>query len=96
MEFLLSSQIENDYLFVLDNGKIGSKQISNPKIWIFNLINDTLIKTIEIPIDMSYNAMKSGLLVEMAVYFPNEICLDNVIVSIFSLITVYKKKYEKI
>ena len=78
----------------MDNGQIGetNKQICNPKLLIFDLKNDMLVKTIYIPLDIATNKTGSGLLVDVFVYVPNEKCthfLDKMIVSMFFiLITV--------
>jgi len=72
----------------MDSGKIGTDQICNPKLLIFNLKDDTLVKTINIPIDI---ADKTGLLTAPLVYISNETCmqfLDKMIVSISSLLII--------
>ncbi|XP_011065388.1 PREDICTED: major royal jelly protein 3-like [Acromyrmex echinatior] len=63
--------IRCNHLFVMDNGKIGTDQICNPKLLIFNLKGDRLVKNIHIPI-----ADKMGLLVTPLVYIPNETCMQ--------------------
>ncbi|KYM97327.1 Major royal jelly protein 5 [Cyphomyrmex costatus] len=79
--------IRCNHIFVLDSGRIGPDQICNPKLLIFNLKDDTLVKTIYIPFDIASNATGSGLLVVPYVYVPGECThfLDKMIVSIFFL-----------
>ncbi|TGZ32851.1 Major royal jelly protein 3 [Temnothorax longispinosus] len=60
------THIRCNHLFVLDNGKIGLDQICDPKLLIFNLEDDTLIKTIHIPIELATNQTGFGLLVFIA------------------------------
>ncbi|KYQ55036.1 Major royal jelly protein 3 [Trachymyrmex zeteki] len=75
--------IQCNHLFVLDAGKFGTDQICNPKLLIFNLKDDTLVKTIYIPIDIATNKTGSGLLIMPLVYIPNGKCtqfLDEMIV----------------
>ncbi|XP_018343196.1 PREDICTED: major royal jelly protein 1-like [Trachymyrmex septentrionalis] len=79
------THIRCNHIFVLDNGQIGetNKQICNPKLLIFDLKNDMLVKTIYIPLDIATNKTGSGLLVDVFVYVPNEKCthfLDKMIV----------------
>ncbi|XP_012058209.1 PREDICTED: major royal jelly protein 3-like [Atta cephalotes] len=64
--------IRCNHLFVMDTGKIGTDQICNPKLLIFNLKDDTLVKTINIPINI---ANKTGLLTTPLVYISNETCM---------------------
>ncbi|KAG5320207.1 MRJP1 protein, partial [Pseudoatta argentina] len=45
--------IKCNHIFVLDSGEVGVKQICNPKLLIFDLKDDTLVKTIYIPLDMA-------------------------------------------
>lgn len=89
-----------NHLFVLDNGKLRSsvpnKQVCTPKLMIFNLENDKLIKTIYIPIDIATNSQTNvGYLMKPIVYLP-EGCrhfLNKMIISISSfLITVVHGK----
>ncbi|XP_018363991.1 PREDICTED: major royal jelly protein 1-like [Trachymyrmex cornetzi] len=77
--------IRCNHIFVLDDGEIGetNKQICNPKLLIFDLKNDMLVKTIYIPLDIATNKTGSGLLVDVLVYVPNEKCthfLDKMII----------------
>ncbi|KYM97328.1 Major royal jelly protein 5 [Cyphomyrmex costatus] len=76
-------QIRCNHIFALDSGKIGPDQICNPKLLIFNLKHDTLVKTIYIPFDIASNATGTGLLVSPIVYVPGECThfLDKMIVS---------------
>ncbi|KAL0113836.1 hypothetical protein PUN28_011281 [Cardiocondyla obscurior] len=62
--------IKCNHLFVLDNGKIGLNQICNPKLLIFRLTDNTLVKTIYIPIDIATNLIGSGLLNTPLIYVP--------------------------
>ncbi|XP_018401268.1 PREDICTED: major royal jelly protein 1-like [Cyphomyrmex costatus] len=64
--------IRCNHIFVLDSGKIGPDQICNPKLMIFNLKNDMLIKTIYIPFDIASNTTGTGLLTALFVYVPCE------------------------
>ncbi|KYN10301.1 Major royal jelly protein 5 [Trachymyrmex cornetzi] len=74
--------IQCNYIFVLDTGIILTDQVCNPKLLIFNLEDDTLVKTIYIPLDMAINRTGSGLLAQPLVYFPKECTefLDEMIV----------------
>ncbi|XP_018401271.1 PREDICTED: major royal jelly protein 1-like [Cyphomyrmex costatus] len=76
--------IRCNHIFVLDSGSIGPNQICNPKLLIFNLKDDTLVKTIYIPIDIASNATGSGLLAVPFVYIPGECThfLDKMIIFI--------------
>ncbi|XP_018343233.1 PREDICTED: major royal jelly protein 1-like [Trachymyrmex septentrionalis] len=76
--------IQCNYIFVLDSGTIITDQVCNPKLLIFDLENDTLVKTIYIPLDIAFNRTGSGLLAETLVYFPKECTkfLDKMIVFI--------------
>ncbi|XP_018367865.1 PREDICTED: major royal jelly protein 3-like isoform X2 [Trachymyrmex cornetzi] len=77
--------IRCNHLFVMDIGKIGTDRICNPKLLIFNLKDDTLVKIIYIPIDTATDKTDSGLLVMPLVYIPNGKCtqfLDDMIVFI--------------
>ncbi|XP_071634769.1 major royal jelly protein 3-like [Temnothorax longispinosus] len=78
------THIRCNHLFVLDNGKIGLDQICDPKLLIFNLEDDTLIKTIHIPIELATNQTGFGLLVTPLVYVPGNCSrfLDEMIVFI--------------
>ncbi|KYN16378.1 Major royal jelly protein 3 [Trachymyrmex cornetzi] len=62
--------IRCNHIFVLDTGKIGPDHICNPKLLIFNLKDDTLVKTIYIPFDIASNATGFGLLISPFVYIP--------------------------
>ncbi|KAG5322750.1 MRJP1 protein, partial [Acromyrmex heyeri] len=70
IEFLLSLQIQCNHIIILDNGKIGFDQICNPKLLIFNLKNDTLVKIIYIPLDIATNRTGAGHLATPIVYYP--------------------------
>ncbi|XP_018396201.1 PREDICTED: major royal jelly protein 5-like [Cyphomyrmex costatus] len=74
--------IRCNHIFVLDNGQIGSCQICKPKLLIFNLKNDTLVKTIYIPFTIVANQTDYGLLVKPVVYVPGkcERLLDEMII----------------
>ncbi|XP_018401317.1 PREDICTED: major royal jelly protein 1-like [Cyphomyrmex costatus] len=65
-------QIRCNHLFALDTGKIGPNQICNPKLLIFNLKDNTLVKTIYIPLDIASNTTGTGFLMESFVYLPGE------------------------
>ncbi|KYN38588.1 Major royal jelly protein 5 [Trachymyrmex septentrionalis] len=60
--------IQCNYIFVLDSGTIITDQVCNPKLLIFDLENDTLVKTIYIPLDIAFNRTGSGLLAETLVF----------------------------
>ncbi|XP_018310275.1 major royal jelly protein 3 [Mycetomoellerius zeteki] len=80
--------IQCNHIVILDNGKIGSDQICNPKLLIFNLKNDTLVKTIYIPLDIATNRTGAGHLATPFVYYP-ETCkrfLDEMIVFITDIL----------
>ncbi|KYN16379.1 Major royal jelly protein 3 [Trachymyrmex cornetzi] len=62
--------IRCNHIFALDTGKIGPDHICNPKLLIFNLKDDTLVKTIYIPFDFASNATGFGSLISPTVYIP--------------------------
>ncbi|KYN19178.1 Major royal jelly protein 5 [Trachymyrmex cornetzi] len=62
--------IQCNHIVILDNGKIGSDQICNPKLLIFNLKNDTLVKIIYIPLDIATDRTGAGHLATPIVYYP--------------------------
>jgi len=73
----------------MDNGKIANRQICQPKILIFNLKDNTLVKKIPIPLDIATNRKSIGLLTALYVYIPTGKCshfLNEMIVSISSLL----------
>ncbi|KAG5322647.1 MRJP3 protein, partial [Acromyrmex heyeri] len=63
--------IQCNHIIVLDCGKIGLRQICNPKLLIFNL-KDTLVKIIHLPLDFATNRTGSGLLITPLVYIPGK------------------------
>lgn len=69
-------------MFVLDCGWIGNEQVCPAKLWIFNLEDDTLVKRIDIPNNISQNENGTGLLVTPLAYVRDCKCMDDVIVSI--------------
>lgn len=92
IKFLLSPQIRCNHLFVLDNGKVGLAQVCNPKLLIFNLENDTLVKTIHMPLDLATDQTGHGLLIDPFAYMPKGCTpsfLDEMIVSIAFLLKYY-------
>ncbi|XP_018401273.1 PREDICTED: major royal jelly protein 5-like [Cyphomyrmex costatus] len=60
--------IQCNHIFVMDFGAVLNDQICNPKLLIFNLKDDTLVKTIYIPVDIAFNRTGSGSLIEPLVY----------------------------
>ncbi|KAG5320206.1 MRJP1 protein, partial [Pseudoatta argentina] len=64
--------IQCNHIIVLDCGKIGLRQICNPKLLIFNLKDDTLVKTIHLLLDFATNRTGSGLLITPLVYIPGK------------------------
>ncbi|KYM97323.1 Major royal jelly protein 1 [Cyphomyrmex costatus] len=80
--------IRCNHIFALDSGKIGPDQICNPKLLIFNLKDDTLVKTIYIPFDIASNATSTGFLISPYVYIPGECThfLDKMIVFMADLL----------
>ncbi|KYM83275.1 Major royal jelly protein 3 [Atta colombica] len=60
--------IRCNHIFALDSGKIGPDHICNPKLLIFNLKDDTLVKTIYIPFDIASNATGFGSLITPFIY----------------------------
>ncbi|XP_018401321.1 PREDICTED: major royal jelly protein 3-like [Cyphomyrmex costatus] len=77
--------IKCNHIFVLDSGKIGTDQICDPKLLIFDLKDDTLVKTINILHHIATNKSGSGLLIKPLIYIPNGECtqfLDEMIVFI--------------
>ncbi|EGI70055.1 Major royal jelly protein 3 [Acromyrmex echinatior] len=71
-DHMCDGMIRCNHIFVLDSGKIGLDYICNPKLLIFNLKDDTLVKTIYIPFDIANNATGFGLLLEPFVYIPKK------------------------
>ncbi|KYN02119.1 Major royal jelly protein 1 [Cyphomyrmex costatus] len=76
--------IECNHIFVMDNGQSReTEQICDPKLLIFDLKNDMLVKTIYIPPHIANNKTGFGLLMDPLVYVPNKECtrfLDEMIV----------------
>ncbi|KYN02118.1 PREDICTED: major royal jelly protein 1-like [Cyphomyrmex costatus] len=76
--------IQCNHIFVMDNGQSQeTEQICDPKLLIFDLKNDMLVKTIYIPPDIANNKTGFGLLMNPLVYIPNKECtrfLDEMIV----------------
>ncbi|XP_011685575.1 PREDICTED: major royal jelly protein 3-like [Wasmannia auropunctata] len=64
--------IKCNHLFVMDNGKIGTNQLCVPKLLIFDLSNDKLVKTISIPFNIAFNETGLGILITPVVYVPGE------------------------
>lgn len=87
IQFLLTFQIQCNYIFVLDIGTIVTDQVCNPKLLIFDLEDDTLVKTIYIPLDY-FNNRTDELLALPFVYFPKECIgfLNKMIVSLLLII----------
>ncbi|KAL0113842.1 hypothetical protein PUN28_011283 [Cardiocondyla obscurior] len=59
-----------DHLFVMDNGKVEDKKLCVPKLLIFRLKDNELIKTINISNDIANNKAGIGLLVTPMIYVP--------------------------
>jgi len=87
---LFTLQIHCNYIFVLDD-IIETERISNLKLLIFNLKNDTLVKPIYISFDVATNQTGAGLLIEPMVYIPDECTqfLGKIFVSVFSFQYIY-------
>ncbi|XP_018346756.1 PREDICTED: major royal jelly protein 3-like [Trachymyrmex septentrionalis] len=67
------TNIQCNHLIVLDNGKIGQfDQVCNPKLLIFDLKDDTLVKSIYLPLDFATNQTGSGLMITPLVYAPGD------------------------
>ncbi|XP_018401274.1 PREDICTED: major royal jelly protein 3-like [Cyphomyrmex costatus] len=66
------TDIKCNHIIVMDNGQIGLNRICNPKLLIFDLKNNTLVKTIYLPLDFATNRTGFGLLVMPLVYIPKE------------------------
>ncbi|XP_031828175.2 yellow-h [Nomia melanderi] len=57
-------QIIGNILYVLDNGKIGTDTVCPPKLFIFNLATDRLMKCMTIPKELATNSTSGqGLLI---------------------------------
>ncbi|KAG5347378.1 MRJP4 protein, partial [Acromyrmex charruanus] len=91
--------IKCNHIFVLDSGEVGLKQICNPKLLIFDLKDDTLVKTIYIPLDMATDEKGIGLLIAPFTYVPGECTqfLDKMIfnhsnITYYMLTTIYKSE----
>ncbi|XP_018401315.1 PREDICTED: major royal jelly protein 3-like [Cyphomyrmex costatus] len=77
------TDIQCNHIIILDNGKMNQfDQICNPKLLIFDLKDDTLVKTIYLPLDFATNRTGFGLLITPLVYVPGECTqfLDKMIV----------------
>ncbi|XP_018396173.1 PREDICTED: major royal jelly protein 1-like [Cyphomyrmex costatus] len=76
--------IQCNHIFVMDNGQSReTEQICDPKLLVFDLKNDMLVKTIYIPPNIANNKTGFGLLIDPLVYVPNKECtrfLDEMIV----------------
>ncbi|XP_011694312.1 PREDICTED: major royal jelly protein 3-like [Wasmannia auropunctata] len=66
------TQIECDHLFVLDSGRNGTQQICNPKLVIFDLKTNKLVKRLYIPCDIAFNRTNSGVLTMPLVHIPGK------------------------
>ncbi|KAG5319037.1 MOS1T transposase, partial [Pseudoatta argentina] len=64
--------IKCNHIFVLDNGYGPNNESCHPKLLIFNLENNTLVKTIIIPPDVATNETGSGFLITPFVYLPEK------------------------
>ncbi|KYN19175.1 Major royal jelly protein 5 [Trachymyrmex cornetzi] len=82
--------IKCNHIFILDIGYGPNNESCDPKLLIFNLENDTLVKTINIPPDVANNETGSGLLTTPFVYLPDKCkcnrLLDKMIVFISDMI----------
>lgn len=61
--FLFSPQIKCNYIFVLDTGKVEENQTCLPKLLIFDLSDNELVRNVSIPEKVAFNASGVGLLV---------------------------------
>ncbi|XP_011065391.1 PREDICTED: major royal jelly protein 3-like [Acromyrmex echinatior] len=67
------TDIHCNHIIILDNGKIGQyDQVCNPKLVIFDLKDDTLVKTIYLPLDFATNRTGFGLLTTPLIYVSGE------------------------
>ncbi|KAG5322751.1 MRJP5 protein, partial [Acromyrmex heyeri] len=64
--------IKCNHIFVLDNGYGSNNESCDPKLLIFNLENNALVKTIIIPPDVATNETGSGFLITPFVYLPEK------------------------
>ncbi|KAL0131474.1 hypothetical protein PUN28_002774 [Cardiocondyla obscurior] len=71
-----------NHIFVLDCGKIGETKVCPPKLLIFNLEDDMLVKSIEIPPNIAENESGVGLFVTPLAYDPSH-CHDINDVTVF-------------
>ncbi|XP_018310272.1 major royal jelly protein 3 [Mycetomoellerius zeteki] len=82
--------IQYNHIFVLDNGYGSEEENCDPKLLIFNLENNKLVKTINIPPDVATNETGSGFLIKPFVYVPEncdpEQLLDEMIVFISDVV----------
>ncbi|KYN38592.1 Major royal jelly protein 3 [Trachymyrmex septentrionalis] len=82
--------IKCNHIFVLDNGYGSDNESCDPKLLIFNLENNTLVKIINIPPDVATNETGSGFLITPFVYLPEKCecnrLLDKMIVFISDMI----------
>ncbi|KAL6263865.1 hypothetical protein P5V15_003946 [Pogonomyrmex californicus] len=88
--------VKCNYIFVLDNGKIGMNQVCNPKLLVFNLSNNKLVKTIYIPSDLANNKAGSGWMLTPYVHAPKGCSrlLDTMIVNLFYSAISSKEMYK--
>lgn len=82
----------------MDNGYGSEEENCDPKLLIFNLENNKLVKTINIPPDVATNETGSGFLIKPFVYVPEncdpEQLLDEMIVSISSFDNLFHFYYN--
>ncbi|KYM97330.1 Major royal jelly protein 1, partial [Cyphomyrmex costatus] len=90
------TDIKCNHIIVMDNGQIGLNRICNPKLLIFDLKNNTLVKTIYLPLDFATNRTGFGLLVMPLVYIPKECTqfLNKMIVKLYYIPASGKNIYK--
>ncbi|XP_011874259.1 PREDICTED: uncharacterized protein LOC105565567 [Vollenhovia emeryi] len=67
--------IKCNFLFALDCGKFGERAYCPPRLLIFDLTTDRLVKIVPIPLNIAENKDGIGLLVTSLVYTPNCKCI---------------------
>ncbi|XP_011700235.1 PREDICTED: major royal jelly protein 3-like [Wasmannia auropunctata] len=67
-------QIRCNHLFAMDNGKSDKEQLCNPKLLIFDLKDDKLVKIIPIPSNVATNQTGFGTMAIPFIYIPDGEC----------------------
>lgn len=60
-------EIKCNHLFLVDDGRIGFERVCTPRLMIFDLSTNKLVKRVIIPFEIAYNKTTYGLLSSVAV-----------------------------